>query len=154
MRKLQLIERLIENPRLVRELGVTPPTGILLFGPPGTGKTTIARVLASETEASFFTANAADIFSKWLGESERRVKDLFEQARTRVPAIVFIDEIDAIADRRSRGDSAGDRARNAVVSTLLAEMDGIDALARVFVIGATNRPDLLDEALLRPRAPG
>lgn len=149
-RKLQLIERFIENPQLMRKLGVTPPTGILLFGPPGTGKTTIARVLASETEASFFAVNAADIFSKWLGESERRVKELFEQARARVPAIVFIDEIDAVAERRGESDSAGDRVRNAVVNTLLVEMDGIDASARIFVIGATNRPDLLDEALLRP----
>lgn len=149
-RKLQVIETFIENPQLVRKLGVAPPTGILLFGPPGTGKTTIARVLASETEASFFAVNAADIFSKWLGESERRVKELFEQARARVPAIIFIDEIDAIAERRAEGDSAGDHVRNAVVNTLLAEMDGIDASARVFVIGATNRAELLDEALLRP----
>jgi transitional endoplasmic reticulum ATPase len=149
-RKLQLIEQVIENPQIVRQLGITPPSGILLSGPPGTGKTTIARVLASETEASFFAVNAADIFSKWLGESEQRVKELFTRARARVPAIIFIDEIDAIMERRGEGDSAADRVRNAVVNMFLEEMDGLDSSTRVFVIGATNRAELLDEALLRP----
>jgi transitional endoplasmic reticulum ATPase len=149
-RKLQSIQKFIENPQLVRRLGIAAPSGILLFGPPGTGKTTIARVLASETEASFFAANAAEIFSKWLGESERQVKDLFARARERVPAIVFIDEIDAVAERRGEAQSAADHARNAVVNTFLAEMDGLDSSTRIFVIGATNRAGLLDEALLRP----
>jgi len=149
-RKLQFIEQFIENPQVIRQLGIAPPTGILLSGPPGTGKTTIARVLASESDASFFSVNAADIFSKWLGESEQRVKELFARARARVPAIIFIDEIDAITERRGEGDSAGDRVRNAVVNMFLAEMDGLDSSTRVFVIGATNRAELLDEALLRP----
>jgi transitional endoplasmic reticulum ATPase len=149
-RKLQLIEQFIENPQVIRQLGVTPPSGILLSGPPGTGKTTVARVLASESAASFFSVNAADIFAKWLGESEQRVKDLFARARARVPAIIFIDEIDAITERRGEGDSGGDRVRNSVVNMFLAEMDGLDSSTRVFVIGATNRPELLDEALLRP----
>ena len=141
---------LIENSQIVHQLGIAPPSGILLFGPPGTGKTTIARVLASETEASFFAVNAADIFSKWLGESEQRVKELFARARARVPAIIFIDEIDAVTERRGEGDSGGDRVRNAVVNMFLSEMDGLDSSRRVFVVGATNRPELLDEALLRP----
>jgi transitional endoplasmic reticulum ATPase len=149
-RKLQLIEQVIENPQIVRQLGITPPSGVLLAGPPGTGKTTIARVLASETDASFVAVNAADIFAKWLGESEQRVKELFARARAQVPAIIFIDEIDAIAERRGEADSAGDHARNAVVNMFLTEMDGLDSSARVFVIGATNRPELLDEAILRP----
>ncbi|PYU27566.1 MAG: hypothetical protein DMG32_06330 [Acidobacteria bacterium] len=149
-RKLQLIKKVIENPQVVRELGIAPPSGILLSGPPGAGKTTIARVLASETDASFFTVTAADIFSKWLGESEQRVKELFARARTRVPAIIFIDEIDAVAERRGEGDSGADRAKDAVVNMFLAEMDGLDSSTRVFVIGATNRPELLDEAFLRP----
>ena len=148
--KLQFIEKFIENPQLIRQLGVAPPSGLLLSGPPGTGKTTIARVLASETDASFFAVNVADIFSKWLGESEQHVKELFARARARVPAIIFIDEIDAVTERRGDGDSAGDRVRNSVVNMFLAEMDGLDSSTRVFVIGATNRPELLDEALLRP----
>lgn len=149
-RKLRLIQKFIENPQLVRDLGVAAPTGILLFGPPGTGKTTIGRVLASETEATFLSVNAADILSKWLGDSERHVKELFTQARDHVPAIIFIDEIDALLEQRGEALSGGDHARNAVVNTFLAEMDGIDAAARIFVIGATNRPELLDPALMRP----
>jgi ATP-dependent 26S proteasome regulatory subunit len=94
--------------------------------------------------------NAAEIFSKWLGESERQVKDLFARAHERLPAIIFLDEIDAVAGRRGEALSGADHARNAVVNTLLAEMDGIDASTRLFVIGATNRAELLDEALLRP----
>lgn len=148
--KLQLVQRFVEHPRVARELGVAPPAGILLFGPPGSGKTTVARVLASETEASFLAVNAADVFSRWLGDSEPRVKNLFLRAREQVPAIIFIDEIDALLERRGGSSSSGDHARNAVVNTFLAEMDGIEASARLFVIGATNRPELLDEALLRP----
>jgi transitional endoplasmic reticulum ATPase len=148
--KLQSIEKFIENPHLARRLGVAPPSGILLFGPPGTGKTTIARVLASETDASFLAVSAAEIFSKWLGESERQVKELFARARERLPAIVFIDEIDAVAERRGEALSGADHARNAVVNTFLAEMDGLDTSTRIFVIGATNRAELLDDALVRP----
>lgn len=149
-RKLQLIQQFIEHPQVIRQLGIAPPSGILLSGPPGTGKTTIARLLASESHASFFAVNAADIFSKWLGESEQHVKELFARARARVPALLFIDEMDAIAERGGEGDSAGERVRNAVVNMFLAEMDGLESSSRVFVIGATNRPELLDEALLRP----
>lgn len=149
-RKLQFVEKFIENPRIARRLGIDPPKGLLLFGPPGTGKTTIARVLASETEASFFAVNAADIFSKWLGDSEQHVRELFEKARDNVPSIIFIDEIEAVLARRSEAASAADHARNSVINTFLSEMDGIESATRIFVIGATNRPELLDEAALRP----
>ncbi len=149
-RRLQSIERFIENPGLVRELGIEPPTGLLLHGPPGTGKTTIARVLASQTDASFFAVNASDVFSKWFGESEKRVSELFEQARENVPAIIFIDEIDAILGQRSEAAGGGARAANGVVNAFLAQMDGIAENRRVFVVGATNRPELVDAAVLRP----
>jgi len=148
--KLQFVEKVIENPRLADALGIDPPRGVLLYGPPGTGKTTVARVLASETEAAFFSISPADIYSKWLGDSERKVRELFEQARESVPAILFIDEVDAILTRRGENLSGGDQVRNAVVNVFLAEMDGIDAGARVFILGATNRPELIDEAVLRP----
>ena len=148
--KLESIEQFIENPELADELGVALPTGVLLHGPPGTGKTTVGRVLASQVDAAFLVVTPSDVFAKWLGESERRVKELFERARDQVPSIVFIDEIEAILPRRAdTGDGAG-RGINAVVSTFLTEMDGIAPIKRVFVIGATNRPDLVDDAVLRP----
>jgi len=149
-RRLQLVERFIEESELARELGVEAPSGLLLFGPPGTGKTTLAQVLASETDASFYAINAADIFSKWFGESEQKVKELFEQARNSVPAIIFIDEIEAVLGRRSEAQSGGGHARNSVVNTFLAEMDGLEPNGRVLVVGATNRPELLDDAAVRP----
>ncbi len=149
-RKLQSIERFIEHPELAEELGVAPPTGVLLHGPPGTGKTTVARVLASQVDAAFLVVGPSDIFAKWVGESEQRVKELFERARDQVPAIIFLDEIESILGRRGDADTGATRAANAVVSTFLAEMDGIAPIKRVFVVGATNRPDLVDEAVLRP----
>lgn len=150
LHRLQFIERFMEHPELVRELGIEPPTGALLHGPPGTGKTTIARVLASETDASFYAVNAADIFSKWVGDSEKRVRQLFERARDNVPALIFIDEIESILGHRVASTGGADRTGNAVVNTFLAEMDGIAGTRRIFVIGATNRPDLVDDAVLRP----
>lgn len=148
--KLRFIERFLEHPEIVRDLGVEPPTGVLLYGPPGTGKTSVARVLAAQTDASFHAINAADVFSKWLGDSERKVREIFEAARERVPAIIFIDEIEAVLGRRMGDASEGGRAVNGVVNTFLAEMDGVEPNSRIFVVGATNRPDLLDEAVLRP----
>lgn len=148
--RLQFVEKFIEHPRLAQDMGIEAPRGMLLHGPPGTGKTTIARVLASETDASFFAVGAADVFSKWMGESESQVRQLFERARDNVPAIVFLDEVESILARRTADTSGGGRALNSVTNTFLAEMDGIDSSTRVFVIGATNRPELVDEAVLRP----
>lgn len=149
-RRLQFVEKFIEHPQLADRMGIDPPQGMLLHGPPGTGKTTIARVLASETDASFFAASAADLVSKWVGDSEARVRQLFERARAHVPSIIFLDEVESLLARRSSDTSGGGRALNSITNAFLTEMDGIDSSARVFVIGATNRPELIDEAVLRP----
>jgi transitional endoplasmic reticulum ATPase len=142
--QLQQLQAIVEDPESVRRFGVEPPTGLLLAGPPGTGKTTVAKVLAAQARASFYPVSGADVMSKWVGESERNIRQLFERARDNRPSIIFIDEIDAIAPRR--GDIA---VHDAQVNQLLAEIDGVGGQRGVFVIGATNRPDQLDPALLR-----
>jgi transitional endoplasmic reticulum ATPase len=143
--QLRQLQEIIEDPESARRFGVEPPTGLLLAGPPGTGKTTVAKVLAAQARASFYPISGADVISKWVGESERNIRQLFERARENRPSIVFIDEIDAIAGRR--GDSLG--VHDSHVNQLLAEIDGVSGQRGVFVIGATNRPDQLDPALLR-----
>ena len=142
--ELQELEALVAEPERARALGIEPPTGVLLTGPPGTGKTSIARVLAAQAQCSFYPISSADVTSKWLGESERNIQRLFQRARENRPSIVFIDEIDAIASRRGEWGSY-DRQ----INELLEEMDGIVGQEGVLVIGATNRPDKLDPALLR-----
>ena len=143
--QLQQLQAVIEDPESAERFGVDPPTGLLLAGPPGTGKTTVAKVLAAQARASFYPISAADVISKWVGDSERNIRQLFERARENRPSIVFIDEIDAIAGRR--GESLG--VHDSHVNQLLAEIDGVSGQRGVFVIGATNRPDQLDPALLR-----
>jgi len=142
--QLQQLQHVIEDPESARRFGVEPPTGLLLAGPPGTGKTTIAKVLAAQARSSFYPISGADVTSKWVGESERNIRQLFERARENRPSIIFIDEIDAIAGRR--GDL---QAHDSQVNQLLAEIDGVTGQRGVFVVGATNRPDQLDPALLR-----
>ena len=142
--ELQQLQAVIEDPESARQYGVDPPTGLLLAGPPGTGKTTIAKVLAAQARCSFYPVSGADVMSKWVGESERNIRQLFERARENRPSIVFIDEIDAIAGRR--GDI---EIHDSQVNQLLAEIDGIAGQRGLFVIGATNRPDQIDPALLR-----
>ncbi|HYG71993.1 MAG TPA: AAA family ATPase [Actinomycetota bacterium] len=142
--QLQQLQAIIEDPESARRFGVDPPTGLLLAGPPGTGKTTVAKVLAAQAKASFYPISGADVMSKWVGESERNIRQLFERARENRPSIVFIDEIDAIAGRR--GDL---QIHDSQVNQLLAEIDGIGGQRGIFVIGATNRPDQIDPALLR-----
>jgi transitional endoplasmic reticulum ATPase len=142
--QLQQLQAIIEDPEAARKFGVDPPTGLLLAGPPGTGKTSVAKVLAAQARASFYPVSGADVMSKWVGESERNIRQLFERARENRPSIVFIDEIDAIAGRR--GEVA---VHDTQVNQLLAEIDGVAGQRGVFVIGATNRPDQLDPALLR-----
>jgi len=142
--ELQQLELLLANPEKARALGVEPPSGVLLAGPPGTGKTTVAKVLAAQAGCSFYPVSAADLLSKWVGESEASVQRLFSRARDNAPSIVFIDEIDAVGSARGSEEAA-----HSPIDELLAEMDGIGGHGRVLVLAATNRPELLDPALVR-----
>ena len=143
------VELPLRNPSAFATLGIRPAKGFLLFGPPGTGKTLIGRAVAGETDANFISAKASDLLSKWYGDSERQVARLFARARQVAPSVLFLDEIDALAPRRG-GETGDHGASDRVVNALLVERDGLEALERVIVIGATNRPALIDPALLRP----
>ena len=145
----EAVEWPLKYPKVFEEMGITPPRGVLLFGPPGTGKTLLAKAVATESGANFIAVRGPEILSKWVGESEKAVRRIFERARQVAPAVVFFDEIDAIAPARGyRHDTSGVTDR--IVNQLLTEMDGISPLSNVVVIAATNRPDILDPALLRP----
>jgi transitional endoplasmic reticulum ATPase len=145
-RELRQMQLMLEKPDLAKELGVQPPTGILLKGPPGTGKTTIARILANEAKCNFFAITPAEVNQMYVGESEKRVRDLFAKARATPPAIIFIDEIDALLPIRQGGVAIHS---DKVVNQFLQEMDGLTVNSRVFIVGATNRPDMIDPALRR-----
>ena len=142
--QLQQLQAVIEEPESARRFGIDPPTGLLLAGPPGTGKTTVAKVLAAQARCSFYPVSGADVMSKWVGESEGNIRRLFERARANRPSIVFIDEIDAIAGRRGAVE-----VHDTQVNQLLAEIDGVAGQRGVFVVGASNRPDQIDPAMLR-----
>lgn len=145
---IEAVEWPLKFPEKFRKFGIKPPKGVLLYGPPGTGKTLIAKAVANESEANFISIKGGQILSKWLGESEKAVRKIFRKARQVAPCIIFFDEIDAIA--QMRGIDEGSRAVERVLNQLLTEMDGLEELHGVVVIGATNRPDILDPALLRP----
>ena len=150
--KQELIESVewpLKKPEVFKKMGIKPPRGILLYGPPGCGKTLLARAVATESEANFISIKGPEIFSKWVGESEKAIREVFRKGRTAAPAIIFFDELDAIVPKRGLG-YADSGASERVISQLLTEIDGIESLQNVLVIAATNRPDILDPAVLRP----
>jgi len=139
----------LTKPEMFHKVGVKPPRGVLMYGPPGCGKTLLARAIATESGANFITVRGPEILSKWVGESEKAVREIFRKARTSTPCIVFFDEIDSLAAGRSL-ESEDSGVGERVLSQLLTEIDSISSSEEVFVMGATNRPDMLDISLLRP----
>jgi len=146
----ETVELPIKKPEIFEEIGIDPPKGILLYGPPGTGKTLLAKAVANNTNARFIKLVASEFVNKYLGEGSRYVREVFELAREKTPAIIFIDEIDAIGTKRMGDTSGADREVQRTLMQLLAELDGFESRGDVGIIGATNRPDILDDALLRP----
>ncbi len=145
----EAVEWPLKYPESFKRMGITPPKGILLYGPPGCGKTLLARAVANESEANFISVKGPELLSKWVGESERMVREIFRKARLVAPTVIFFDEIDALAPARSLA-SSDSRVGERVVSQLLSEMSGLEELHDVVVLAATNRPDMIDPALLRP----
>lgn len=146
----ETVELPILKPELFDKVGIEPPKGILLYGPPGTGKTLLAKAVAHHTDATFIRVVGSEFVQKYIGEGARLVREVFEFAKEKAPAIIFIDELDAIAARRTGSDTSGDREVQRTLMQLLAEMDGFDPRGDIKIIGATNRIDILDPAILRP----
>ncbi|XP_065309672.1 26S proteasome regulatory subunit 10B isoform X1 [Dermacentor albipictus] len=146
----EVIELPLLNPELFQRVGITPPKGCLLYGPPGTGKTLLARAVASQIEANFLKVVSSAIVDKYIGESARLIREMFNYARDHQPCVIFMDEIDAIGGRRFSEGTSADREIQRTLMELLNQMDGFDSLGQVKIIMATNRPDTLDPALLRP----
>jgi len=140
----------LEHPDQFKKFGMQPSKGILFYGPPGCGKTLLAKAIANECQANFISIKGPELLTMWFGESEANVRDLFDKARQAAPCVLFFDELDSIA--RSRGGSVGDAggAGDRVINQILTEMDGVAQKKSVFIIGATNRPDILDSAIMRP----
>lgn len=146
----EAVEWPLKRPEAFERMGIKPPKGVLLYGPPGTGKTLLAKAVANESESNFIQVKGPELLSMWVGKSEEGVRKIFEKARQVSPCIIFFDEIDSLAGRRGGMDGHGSNVTERVLNQLLAEMDGIESLKNVTVVGATNRPDMLDPALLRP----
>ncbi len=145
----EAVEWPLKNPESFKRIGVEAPKGVLLYGPPGTGKTMLAKAIANESDANFISAKGSDLLSKWYGESEKRIDEVFSRAKQVAPSVIFLDELDALAP--VRGTAAGEpHVTERIVNQLLSELDGLEELRGVVVIGATNRPDIIDPALLRP----
>ncbi|MBI4447815.1 AAA family ATPase [Candidatus Woesearchaeota archaeon] len=146
----EVIELPLTNPQLFEKIGIDPPKGILLHGPPGCGKTCLARAVANSTNATFIKVVASELVQKYIGEGAKLVKEVFNLAKQKSPAIIFIDEIDALASERLGEEISGEKEVQRTMMQLLSEIDGFDNLSNVKIIAATNRPDMLDRALLRP----
>jgi transitional endoplasmic reticulum ATPase len=142
------VEWPLKNPKIFSRMGIRAPKGILLYGPPGTGKTLLAKAVATESEANFISVKGPELLNKYVGESEKGVRDIFRKAKQVAPSIIFFDEIDSIGSARGNSDSA--KVREGVINQILTEIDGVEDLSDVIIIGATNRPELMDPALLRP----
>ena len=146
----EAVEDPLENPEQFEKVGVEPPSGVLLHGPPGTGKTMLAKAVANESDATFIKMAGSELVRKFIGEGARLVRDLFELAAEREPAVIFIDEIDAVAAKRTDSKTSGDAEVQRTMMQLLSEMDGFDDRGEIRIMAATNRFDMLDEAILRP----
>lgn len=146
----EAVEDPLLRPDLYKKVGIDPPKGVLLVGPPGTGKTLLAKAVAKQTNATFIRFVGSELVQKYIGEGARLVRELFDLARQKAPSIVFIDELDSVGAKRLELATSGDREVQRTLMQLLAELDGFNPLGEVKIIGATNRPDILDEALLRP----
>jgi transitional endoplasmic reticulum ATPase len=150
-RELQeLVQYPVEYPEKFLQFGMTPSKGVLFYGPPGCGKTLLAKAIANECQANFISIKGPELLTMWFGESEANVRDVFDKARAAAPCVLFFDELDSIA--KARGGSVGDGggAADRVINQILTEMDGMSSKKNVFIIGATNRPDIIDTAILRP----
>jgi len=146
----EAVEIPLENPGMFDDVGISPPAGVLLHGPPGTGKTMLAKAVANKTDATFIKMAGSELVHKFIGEGARLVRDLFQLAEDREPAIIFIDEIDAIASKRTESKTSGDAEVQRTMMQLLSNMDGFENRGNIRIIAATNRFDMLDEAILRP----
>ncbi len=146
----ETVEMPLKSPEMFDEVGIDPPSGVLLHGPPGTGKTMLAKAVANQTDATFIKMAGSELVHKFIGEGAKLVRDLFELARQQEPAVVFIDEIDAIAAKRTESKTSGDAEVQRTMMQLLAEMDGFEDRGQISIIAATNRFDMLDRAILRP----
>ena len=146
----EAVEWPLKYGKVFEHMNARPPKGILLYGPPGTGKTMLAKAVATESEANFIAVKGPEFLNKWVGESEKAVRETFRKARQAAPCVIFMDEIDSIAPERGKGNGGDDGVTERVISQMLTEMDGLESLNNVVVIAATNRPDIMDPALLRP----
>ncbi|RQG90102.1 AAA family ATPase [Natrarchaeobius halalkaliphilus] len=146
----ETVEMPLENPGMFDDVGIEPPSGVLLYGPPGTGKTMLAKAVANQTDATFIKMAGSELVHKFIGEGAKLVRDLFKVAREHEPAVIFIDEIDAIAATRTESKTSGDAEVQRTMMQLLAEMDGFEERGEIRIIAATNRFDMLDRAILRP----